>query len=45
MDLPETLPDGRPIAWDREETEPCEAGTPGCCVKHLPGDDAGCETW
>jgi hypothetical protein len=43
--LPKRLPDGRPVAWEREETDPCEAGTPGCCVRHLPGDPEGCETW
>jgi hypothetical protein len=38
------LPDGRPVATDRPEHAPCEAGTTGCCVRHT-GDDAGCESW
>lgn len=42
---PPTTADGRPIAVDRAETDPCEAGTPGCCVRHLPGDNGGCDTW
>jgi hypothetical protein len=23
-----------PVATDREESEPCQKGTPGCCVDH-----------
>lgn len=34
------------IALDREETEPCEKGTVGCCLIHSPDkDDEGCESW
>lgn len=32
-------------ATDRAETDPCQCGTPGCCVDHLPGTDTDCETW
>ena len=45
--LPGTVPlDRRAIivADDRPEHEPCEAGTPGCCVLHSRCDH-GCETW
>ncbi len=35
---------GALVARDRGEREPCEAGTVGCCVKHV-GEDAGCESW
>lgn len=31
---------------DREESEPCQAGTIGCCIDHAesaPGTD--CEAW
>ena len=32
------------VAWDRPESDPCEKGTPGCCVAyHDEHDD--CETW
>jgi hypothetical protein len=34
-----------PIAWDRPETEPCQAGTPGCSVDHRPDADYSCEGW
>jgi hypothetical protein len=34
---------GRVIA-DREETEPCEANTPGCCIDHRH-DHGSCESW
>jgi hypothetical protein len=40
-----TLPDGRLVASGRDEQEPCERGTVGCCVQHEPGEDGGCETW
>lgn len=30
---------------DREERDPCQAGTVGCCVDHTPDDDEGCEAW
>jgi len=40
----------RIIATDRDETDACEAGTPGCCIDHTAERDAGtdrdsCETW
>jgi hypothetical protein len=41
----------RIVATDREETEPCQRGTVGCCVDHdrerrtTPRDDEGCECW
>lgn len=31
-------------AWWRKETEPCQAGTPGCCINHSPKHDS-CEPW
>lgn len=34
----------RPVAAQRRETEPCQAGTPGCSVDHAQ-DDGECETW
>lgn len=40
-----TNDNGRVIAWDREETEPCEAGTPGCAIDHTKDEGDGCETW
>jgi hypothetical protein len=33
------------IAFDRQEYEPCQAGTIGCCVDHDPHKDAPCEAW
>lgn len=42
-DLAETS-GGRVIAVDRDETEPCEALTPGCCINHML-DDGDCEVW
>ena len=30
-------------AWDREETDSCERGTPGCSVRHTR--DSECATW
>ena len=36
---------GRMIAWGREETDPCEAGTPGCSIDHSVDEYDGCETW
>jgi hypothetical protein len=36
----------RIIAWDREETEPCERLTDGCCIDHAAeGGDTECATW
>ena len=42
----------RITAWDRDEEDPCEAGTPGCSVDHTAernrdGDkqERGCDTW
>ena len=34
---------GEQIAWDREESDYCEKGTPGCSVHHTR--DSECETW
>lgn len=34
----------RHIAATRDERDPCEAGTPGCCIDHNR-DDGPCETW
>lgn len=38
------------VAQDREETEPCERGTVGCCVDHTlslryRGDHGDCDCW
>jgi hypothetical protein len=34
------------VAWDRAETDACERGTAGCCIRHAgPAADADCETW
>lgn len=35
----------RVIDWDRDESEPCQAGTPGCCIDHDSDKGGGCETW
>lgn len=42
----------RIIAWDREETEPCQKLTPGCSIDHEAEREADptireseCETW
>lgn len=40
----------RIIAWDREETDQCEAGTYGCAVNHTAEtkadhDDDSCAPW
>lgn len=40
----------RITAQDRDETDHCEAGTPGCSVDHGAERDAGmtidsCDTW
>lgn len=40
-----SLPDGRLVATWRDEHDPCERGTVGCCVQHEPAEDGGCETW
>jgi hypothetical protein len=32
------------VAVSRSESEPCEAGTVGCCVAHA-ATDHGCEGW
>ena len=34
---------GELIAWDREESDPCERGTPGCSIHH--SRDSECQTW
>ena len=48
--VPLDLSFGRLIARAREESEPCEAGTPGCCIDHMTEQEVayegdGCETW
>lgn len=35
----------RAIAIDRDESEPCEALTPGCCIDHRRDQHEGCDTW
>ena len=36
----------RVIADERNESDPCEKLTPGCCIKHNDEDSEGsCETW
>ena len=37
-------PDEHGVAWGRPEHEPCQKGTPGCCMDH-DAVDAGCEPW
>lgn len=34
----------RVVAWDREESDTCQAGTPGCCINHN-ADHGSCEGW
>lgn len=42
---------GQVLAADRDESDTCERGTPGCCVDHTasraasPRQEGGCETW
>ena len=44
MNLPEIdVVTGEQIAWDRDETDSCERGTPGCCIRHTR--DSECQTW
>ena len=43
VDLASIVPE-RVIAWDRDESDSCEAGTPGCPILHRD-DRGGCETW
>lgn len=40
----EYLSGGRSVAWDREETDPCERSTPGCAINHA-ADSGACEGW
>jgi len=36
----------RAIAWDRDETDACQAGTPGCAIDHAAEPRPGsCEGW
>lgn len=37
--------DGRIIAWDRDETDPCQVGTDGCAIDHDRDHEDSCETW
>ena len=32
-------------AWWREESEPCQKGTTGCCINHNSPKLDSCETW
>jgi hypothetical protein len=42
----ETQPQEPNVAWDREETDACEKGTPGCCIRHASDKpETDCETW
>lgn len=38
-------PLARVYALDRDESEPCEALTPGCSIDHRLDAGDGCETW
>lgn len=38
-------PQGFVLATDRDESDACEAGTPGCCVDHTLSVAHNCETW
>jgi hypothetical protein len=31
------------VAWDRDESDSCERGTPGCSIHHTR--DSECQTW
>lgn len=31
------------VARDRAESDSCERGTPGCCIRHTR--DSECDTW
>ena len=35
----------RAVAWIRQEHEPCQASTPGCCIDHALDEHGGCDTW
>lgn len=35
---------GERIAWDRDESDSCERGTPGCSIHHTRRDSE-CQTW
>lgn len=43
--LPAPCPSGHFPVADRAETDPCQAGTVGCCVDHPLLLDHPCETW
>lgn len=32
------------VAWGRNEEDPCQRGTTGCCIDHTD-PDSSCETW
>lgn len=34
---------GECIAWDRDKTDACERGTPGCSIHHT--GNTSCQTW
>jgi hypothetical protein len=38
------MDEDRVYAVDREETDPCEAGTPGCSIDHTK-DYGDCASW
>jgi hypothetical protein len=37
--------DEAPIAYDRDESDPCQCGTIGCCIDHDGFRSAPCEAW
>lgn len=39
-----TKPLERVIAWGRDESDACQASTPGCSIDHM-ADNGPCETW
>lgn len=45
--IPDVVGHIRAIAWDRDETDPCERGTEGCSIDHTTEGrkSPSCETW
>jgi hypothetical protein len=33
------------VAWARDESDPCQRGTVGCCIDHTHPTASDCETW
>lgn len=33
------------VAWDRDESDPCQRGTVGCSINHVEPHNWSCETW